>query len=112
MSAIVTVQGQVRSVRRLKSATSAAAKEAGQPVEFGTEYAILTDAQNILGETLGVLVFDPRLNDEPVPTPAPGDAVHWVVEVEANRYGLSAQFKHDVNAAPVGGFLDAAASGI
>lgn len=101
MSAIVTVSGQVRTSKRLTSSKSAAALAAGHPVEFGTEYSVMTEASGILGETLSVLVFDAR-DGEAVPAPSHGEHIAWIVEVDSNRFGLGATFKREVSASVFG----------
>lgn len=93
MSAIATLHGLVRQ------ASPKFVRASGE--QFGTEYAILSDADGVLGETVKVLMFNAREGDPANPVVAEGSTVDWIVEFEANdRFGLQAQFKKVAGSSP------------
>lgn len=63
---------------------------------FGTEVAILTEVGEVMGETLRVLVFNTRPGETP-PKIVEGLVVNWIVELDANRFGLNATFKREAS---------------
>lgn len=90
MSATVLVHG---ITRQLSTKTKRATGEA-----FGTEVSVLTELGDVMGETLRVLVFNPRAG-EYSPTLAEGLTVNWIVEIDANQFGMNATFRREATPA-------------
>jgi len=84
MSAISLVHGTIRQIR------DRAKRDSGEI--FGREASVLTELGSVLGETLPVLLFAPR-EGERYPELREGLVVSWIVEIDANRYGLNATFR-------------------
>lgn len=87
MSVIATIRGQVRGVRDL----TRKAEGGGRGDRFARNVSVLTEQDDILGETVGVVAWD---NDFGSETFAPGDVVELVVDVQSDKqYGLQAVLK-------------------
>jgi len=84
MSAVVNVQGTVRTVEPKTKRNSSEV--------WGRVVAVLTESGGILGETLEVALFNSR-HGEPDVRAVVGDHVAWVVEVDASPYGLQARYR-------------------
>lgn len=83
MSATALVHGTIRTIVGKTSKNN-------NPYQ---EVSILTEFGSNLGETIRVLVFEPRSREE-APLVAAGLVVNWVVEVDASQGGyLNARFR-------------------
>lgn len=82
MSATLLVHGTIRTVKDRVAKT-------GTPYR---EVSILTEFGPILGETVTVLLFNPREGEE-APLVADGLVVNWVIEVEARGGYLNGRFR-------------------
>jgi hypothetical protein len=96
MSSIVLASGVVRASRPLFF--GAKHERAGEV--FGLEVALMTQVGDVLGETLKVVVFEPR-DGTPSWDPQPGENVSVIVEVDSGRFGLSGTYKRHATAADV-----------
>jgi len=91
MSAIVRVTGQVRKIDpRTK-------KSSGEV--FGREVTVSTEIGDFLGDSIAVMVFNPRGHEvDPIAGLQPRDEVDWIVEVESSNFGLRGRYKGEASA--------------
>lgn len=88
MGATLIVHGTIRQV------TPKARRTDGEVV--GQEVSVLTEVGTTLGETLRVMVWKALRPGEAAPRLDLGRVVNWVVDVDADRFGLSGTYRREV----------------
>ena len=84
MAFISIIQGPIRASREMTKKNSAEV--------FGRIVSVLTETDGVLGETVGVMLWDRDAGHVSV---QPGEQVEWVVETRVGQYGLDVSFKKD-----------------